>query len=276
MTDRIFDNHFHLNYYGDFIESAKKYRKAGGTAINLTNLPDYSLPPSSYYETIYQRTISMGERIRKEVNLDVIITIGPYPLDLINLSKNIKDAGEIVRDGIIRAARLCDMGKANAIGEIGRPHFQVDKSIIDRSNELLDFAFTLCKDSGVPSILHTEDLDRQSLEELEKRIRSSGMKDGMVVKHHAKPENLQTDSIVKMSIPATRTDIRKSIESGRYFLMETDFIDNPEKPNMYLPLDSVPNRALWISQEYGERGAEILEWAFVKLPDMLFGEENFS
>lgn len=276
MLERVFDNHFHLNYNGDFIESAKKYKKAGGTAINLTNLPDYSIPPSSYYETVYQRTIAMAERIRKEVGIDVVVTIGPYPLDLMNLSKNIQASGELVREGIIRAARLCDMGKANAIGEIGRPHFQVDQSIVDKSNELLDFAFSLCKDSGVPAILHTEDLDSSSLHELEKRIRSSGMKDGMVVKHHAKPENLESDSIVRMSIPATRGDIRKAIESGRYFLMETDFIDNPEKPNMYLPLDSVPNRATWISQEYGERGLEILEWAFVKLPDQLFGEENFN
>ncbi|MGP6207667.1 TatD family hydrolase [Cuniculiplasma sp. SKW3] len=276
MLERVFDNHFHLNYYGDFIESAKKYKKAGGTAINLTNLPDYSIPVSSYYETVYQRTISMAERIRKEVGIDVIVTIGPYPLDLMNLSKNIQTSSELVREGIIRAARLCDMGKANAIGEIGRPHFQVDQAIVEKSNELLDFAFSLCKDSGVPAILHTEDLDSASLHELEKRIKSSGMKDGMVVKHHAKPENLGEDSIVKMSIPATRGDIRKAIESGRYFLMETDFIDNPEKPNMYLPLDSVPNRATWISQEYGERGSEILEWAFVKLPDQLFGEENFN
>ncbi|MCL4346249.1 MAG: TatD family hydrolase [Candidatus Thermoplasmatota archaeon] len=276
MMDRIFDNHFHLNYGGNFLESARRFKKAGGTAINLTNLPDYSIPVSSYYETLYQRTISMAEKIRRDLDLDVVVTIGPYPLDIMNLSKDITTSEKIVREGMVRAARLCDMGKANAVGEIGRPHFTVKPEVLEKSNEILDYAFSLCKDSGVPAILHTEDLDDSALRDLEKRIRDSGMKDGMVVKHHARPENLLRESSVRMSIPATRTDLRSAIGSGNYFLMETDFIDNPEKPDMFLPPDSVPKRAIWIKQEFGEKGQDILDWAFTKIPDLLFGEENFS
>ena len=44
----IFDDHFHLNYGGNFIEGALRFKKAGGNAINLTNLPDYSLSPDHY------------------------------------------------------------------------------------------------------------------------------------------------------------------------------------------------------------------------------------
>ena len=276
MTGRVFDNHFHLNYNGNFVESAKRFKKAGGTSINLTNLPDYSIPVRDYYETVYQRTIAMAERVSGDLQMDVVVTIGPYPLDLINLSKNMEESVEMVKEGIMRAIRLCDMGKANAIGEIGRPHFPVDSKYMEKSNEILEYAFSLCKDSGIPAILHTEDLNEEGIREIENMASRAGMKGEMVVKHHAKPENLSVNSSINMSIPANRSDLRKALETGKFFLMETDFVDDPSRPEKYLPADAVPNRAIWIEQEYEERGREILQKAFVEIPNKLFGEESFK
>ncbi len=272
----IFDNHFHLNYNNNFLNGAARFEKAGGNAINLTNLPDYSLPSGHYYETIYDRTLKMAEIVRRETELDVLVTLGPYPTDLIHFGEMNLDAEKIVKDGIDRASSLILENKANALGEVGRPHFPVPTETVGNSNQLLEYAFSACSDMKCPAILHTEDLDKVKIKELESMAKRSGLDPKMVVKHHALPENLLINSQIRFSIPATRRFVRDSVSTEAGFLLETDYVNDPNDDNRFLPPDSVPIRAKMIEQNYRDNWKEIFGKVFRDLPVEIFGKENFK
>jgi TatD-related deoxyribonuclease len=276
MPLRVFDNHFHLNQNHDFLQGVIRFKKAGGSSLNLTNLPDYSIPMEHYYDTIYSNTLKMAAKIRKEEDLDVVVTLGPYPLDIMHFLECDSNAIEFVKDGINKAKTLIERGDANAMGEIGRPHFPVPQNIVDLSNDLLQYAFELCSDIGCPAILHTEDFKEESILDLVNMCKKTGMQEDMVVKHHALPENLKSSSPVIFSIPATRRFTREAIQNSNSFLLETDFVDDINDINRFLPPESVPLRAIMITQQYPDSCEEILKNIFYKIPDHLFGSDSFK
>ena len=273
--ERIFDNHFHLNFHNDYMSSVMIFKKAGGTSINLTNLPFHGDATADHYTNLYEKHLRMAGDVKERSGIDVIITIGPYPLDIFTLWKDIHEGEEMARKGIDLAVKLCMEGKANAVGEIGRPHFPVDHKIMEACNRVMGYAFQKCSDSSIPVILHTEDLDKNGAGEIESMAVKSGMKPEMVVKHHAMPQSLLFDSNLVFSVPANRKAIRDSMDTGKYFMMETDHINDPANPGKYLPADAVPKRAEWIRQEYGEKGERLLQKAFFDIPERLFGENSF-
>ncbi len=84
----IFDNHMHLQFQGENVEAIKRFEKSGGTHINLTNVPNYEYPmDSSYYGKIYKDTLRLAELVRKNTEVKVLVTIGPYPVDMVELMK---------------------------------------------------------------------------------------------------------------------------------------------------------------------------------------------
>ncbi len=273
--ERIFDNHFHLNFHNDYMNSVMIFRKAGGTSLNLTNLPVHGDATSDHYANLYEKHIRMAKDVKERSGIDVIITIGPYPLDIFTLWKDISEGEEMAGKGIDLAVKLCREGKANAVGEIGRPHFPVDHEIIAACNRVMEYAFIQCSDSNIPVILHTEDLNADGAREIETMAVKNGMKPEMVVKHHAMPQALLLDSNLVFSVPANRSAIRDSMDSGKAFMLETDHINDPTNPGKYLPADAVPKRAEWIRQEFGEKGEKLLREAFFSIPERLFGENSF-
>lgn len=266
----VFDNHFHLRHDGNFLEAVRKFSLAGGTAINLTNLPDYSLGTDEYYEKIFDRTLGMAEVIRRETGIFVMVTIGPYPLDYFFFREHGKDPKQNMFDGIDLAARLHSQGKISAIGEIGLPHFKVEPGVMEPIEEVLSHAFDVCGDMEIPVVLHTGDLSLSNVESLCRRAVSAGMKPSSVVKHHGTPDLLSNLPGMTISMPATRENARLGAGSDHRFMLETDYIDDPSNKSKFLPADSVPKRCEMIKQEYGN-WEEILERIFVETPRIAYG-----
>ena len=81
----------------------------------------------------------MAEEIRAAVRIGVFVVVGPYPVDIFPLQDKLgrESALTIMKKGMDDAAELCNEKKCIGIGEVGRPHFEVDKQIIDDSNEIL-------------------------------------------------------------------------------------------------------------------------------------------
>ncbi len=265
----VFDNHFHLRHDGDFLEAVRKFSLAGGTAINLTNLPDHSLGTEGYYEKIFDRTLGMAEVIRRETEVFVMVTLGPYPMDYFFFREHGKDAKQNMFDGIDLAARLYSQGKITAMGEIGLPHFKVEPGVMESIEEVLSHAFEVCGDMGIPVVLHTGDLSPFDVESLCSRAVIAGMKCSSVVKHHGTPDLLGNPSGMIISLPATRDNARQGARSADRFMIETDYIDDPLDRNKFLPPDSVPKRAAMIRQEY-ENWEKILESIFVETPKIAY------
>ncbi len=268
--EAVFDNHFHLREDGLFLEAVRQFRKEGGTCINLTSLPDHELGVDGYYQKIYDRTVRMAARIRNETDVKVVVTVGPYPLDYFLF----RDAGrEPVSEmtlGIELAAKLVSEGVADAIGEVGRPHFPVDETVYSASNMVMSRAMQSAREAGCPVILHTEDLDCNRILELERISLDAGIRPEMVVKHHSDPLTLPCRSGIVHSVLATRPNIREAISSGKGFMMETDYVDDPLKPGKVIAPFSVPRRARAVMQE-NENWYDILHESFIKIPGRLYG-----
>lgn len=275
LYEIVFDNHMHLRTDGLFLEAVDSFIRAGGNAINLVNLPDYSVPTSNYYGEIYERTLKMAEKIRSERNLAVVVTIGPYPLDYFHFLDADLDPEESLLSGIDLAMDYIRKGKAHALGEIGRPHFDVEGRILEASNRIIIHGMELSSDVGNPVILHTEDLGNESYKELNSMAKQSNFPADRVVKHHAYPRDLAIDVDFAKSILATRKNVREAIKHGKGFLLETDYVDDPSKPNKVIPPDSVPRRAHTIKQEYNE-WEDIFRRTFKEIPTRLYGEDVFS
>jgi len=267
----VFDNHMHLREDGFFMEAVREFSSAGGTAFNLVNILDYGVNPSGYYAEIYRRTLRIREKIERETEIRVLVSLGPYPLDYFFFRDAGLDPIENMKMGLDMAAKLIRDGQADAIGEVGRPHFQCEKNIVDSSDMLLSYSFDLAKELSCPVILHTEDLGEEGYSSLEKMALKSGMDPVKVVKHHAYPSDLSFRSNLTRSILATRPNVRDSIATGKSFMLETDYVDQRDKPGKVIPANSVPLRAKLIMGEY-EDSYSILENIFITTPEKVFGK----
>ena len=267
----VFDNHMHLREDGLFMEAVREFSGAGGTAFNLVNILDYEVNPSVYYEEIYRRTLRIKEKIERETEIRVLVSLGPYPLDYFFFRNAGLDPIENMKMGLDMAAKLISGGMADAIGEVGRPHFPCEKNIVDSSDMLISYSFDIAKDLSCPVILHTEDLEEEGYSSLERTALKSGLDPVKVVKHHANPSDLSFSSDLTRSILATRPNVRDSIETGRNFMLETDYVDDRDKPGKVIPANSVPLRAKLIMGEY-EDSYSILENIFITTPEKVFGK----
>ncbi|WP_393971471.1 TatD family hydrolase [Oxyplasma meridianum] len=279
MTEKkfpiVFDNHMHLREDGFFMDAVREFSKAGGTAFNLVNILDYRVNPSDYYEEIYHRTLRIKEKIERETEIRVLISLGPYPLDYFYFRDAGLDPIENMKKGLDMAAKIIREGRADAIGEVGRPHFPCENNIVDSSDMMLSYAFDLAKDLSCPVILHTEDLEEEGYSSLEKLVLKSGLNPVKVVKHHAYPSDLYFRSNLTRSILATRKNVRDSIAAGKNFMLETDYVDDKYKPGKVIPANSVPLRAKLIMGEY-ENSYSILENIFITTPEKVFGKGSID
>ncbi len=251
----VLDNHLHLQKHGENVDAVRRFKRMGGTHINLTNTPDYSQKiDASYHRKIYDTTIEMAHAVHRDAGVGVIITIGPYPADLVNFVKNggtTEDGKELMFRAIDLAVEYIENGKAHAIGEIGRPHFPVSSDIWEASNEVIIYGMRAAKNLGVPVILHTESATEQTWRDLAAMADKVGISKDMVIKHYSPPVVGAENRGIFPSIIASRKNVREALKQGTRFLLETDFMDEPSRPNAVLPIESVPRRAKWIMQEYG-------------------------
>jgi TatD-related deoxyribonuclease len=271
----VFDNHVHLRKDGFFKEAVKKFLNAGGNAFNLVNLPDYAITPSEYYEKIYSNTLEMADIIRREFDITVLVTLGPYPLDYFFFEKAGMDPVKSMKNGVDTVAKLIRDGRADAIGEVGRPHFPVSEDILARSEEVFEYAISVSKDLRTPVIMHTENLTEKSHVDLIRCAREIGIEPSKLVKHHALPFDFGIRDEIVLSTLASRSNVRVAVASTRNFLLETDYVDDRSKPDKVIPIDSVPKRAVMIKSEYDE-WEKILQNIFMTVPASLYGNEAFK
>ncbi|MDA8054639.1 MAG: TatD family hydrolase [Thermoplasmatales archaeon] len=243
---KIFDNHVHVKHSA--VEYFfKTFTRAGGTSINLVNLTEdcFSLED---FEKKYHETISISE-VLKARSLEVVVTIGPYPVNYIEMKEKVgRDRSiETYRRATDLAIKLVGEGKANAIGEVGRPHFETGADVIEDSNSIMEYIFQSTSDSDIPVILHTESLDSTGMCDIMNLAKKNG-KNSNVVKHFSSPIFNDNCGLVP-SVPAGRKNARAAPWGQTGFFFETDFAGDESNPNFVLPADSVPKRVSMLIQE---------------------------
>lgn len=246
VSVNIFDNHVHLSQSTvDFF--LRTFTRAGGTSINLVNLTEDCLTFDDFARK-YDETISISRTLR-ERGLEVVVSIGPYPVNYMEMRKIMgrEKTIETYKRAVDLAIERIEEGAANAVGEVGRPHFDTEKEAVDDSNEIMEYIFQRTSDKKIPVILHTESLDSNGMCEIMGMARRNG-KGSLVVKHFSSPIFANNCDIIP-SVPAGRKNARAAPWGSTGFFLETDFAGDESNPNFVLPCDSVPKRVAMLLQE---------------------------
>ncbi|HUR25700.1 MAG TPA: TatD family hydrolase [Candidatus Thermoplasmatota archaeon] len=270
----IHDNHFHCRPDGwKGLGAVREFMAAGGTSISHVRLPTY---PSTVegFEQSCRDHIAFGRTIRAETGCAVYTVLGPYPLEPMKIAetKGWDVALEFGRACFDVAARFCREGEAVCLGEVGRAHFEVPPEVQQRNNELLAYGMAAAHDAGVPIMLHTEHTEPATMAEFAAMADGAGLPRDRVIKHYCGPlvTPEETSGLVP-SIIAGRSNLRAALAKGSSrWMMETDYIDEPTRPNVVMPCDTVPKRTLGLLANGDLTEAQARE-IHDRIPRRLFG-----
>ncbi|HTY47300.1 MAG TPA: TatD family hydrolase [Methanomassiliicoccales archaeon] len=261
----ILDDHVHLQPQGRNVEAVKEFERAGGTHLILSHLPydEVTISSEADWERSYEITLRLAEKCRDETSVAVDVTLGPYPVLLLDLEKRFGLARgiEIMKAGMESAQRAVLERKAVAIGEVGRPHFPVPGEIMTASNEILLHGMRLAKEAGCAIVLHTESATPENMREFALMADSVGLDRGKVVKHYSPPLVLPEENHgLCPSVLASRPNVNEALRKGTRFMMETDFLDDLARPGAVMAITTVPKRTkgLLESKAMSEEQARII------------------
>lgn len=271
----VHDNHFHCRPDGwKGLDAVRAFAAAGGTSITHVRLPSYPSTVEAFVQTVEDH-VAFSRRIREETGVKVWSAIGPYPLEPMKVAEGQGwETAETFARGCLEACRpYFEDGRAHCLGEVGRAHFEVHPDVQAHNNLLLGEAMVVAKECDVPIMLHTEHTEPATMAEFAGMADGAGLRRDRVIKHYCGPlvDEDEHHGLVP-SIIAGRSNIRKALlkdPRGRW-LLETDYIDEPTRPNVVMPCDTVPKRVRGLL----ENGSitEDAAWSIGKLwPERLYG-----
>jgi TatD-related deoxyribonuclease len=271
----ILDNHIHLQPRGKGVEAIKLFHQAGGTHAILSHMPydEHPILRGDDFASSYKITTDMADRCNRETPVKVFCTVGPYPVLLLELAKQhgLEQAKEMMIEGMDAAGRLVAEGKAIAIGEVGRPHFPVEEEIMTASNQILLHGMRLCHELGCAIVIHAESATPEIMKDLARLADEASLDRAKVVKHYCAPLILAEENHgLVPSVLASRSGLKDALGKGKRFLLETDYMDDPSRPDGVLPITTVPKRVKGLSSS-GEDHEEAMWMVHKDLPEKTYG-----
>jgi TatD-related deoxyribonuclease len=230
------------------VEAVKEFLRAGGTHLTVVHKPYRDLPPGSVARTAeaFERTLQLAEAARG-AGAVVHVALAPHPAELTEMMRAgiaLEEAARVYEQGLRLAAEHARAGRCIALGEVGRPHYPVGPEVWDRANALLQTALELCRDTGKAAILHTESATPDVFADLAARVRAAGLPLDHAVKHYSPPIVGPGNHGLFPSVIASGASAEAAARQGTRFLLETDYIDEPERPGAVLGPKTVPRRTL--------------------------------
>ncbi len=235
---KVGDAHCHVNPIKGLgpREVAKRFKKTGGWFTGLVNLLSWSydvkIVNADDYRKVYEITLKSADIMRKE-GLNVAVILGPHPAELVSLiEKGVKPdkAYAIVLKAYEIAASYVAEGKASGLGEAGRPHWPVQRNVLNLCNQVLDKILEIASDLDCVVHLHLEETRQETIEDVYVRVKRSGAR--RVVVHHIKGEyvGLAVEKGLYASVPARNRDLIEALKHGPLFVVESDYLDDPKRP----------------------------------------------
>lgn len=242
----ILDNHFHVQRHGMFLDAPRVFHREGGTHITHIPIPGRSLKTTvAQWREFFEEHLRISDAIERETPVRVIRAVGPYPVELVHHAETagLEVATDALRNGYEAAFQLLREGRAHVLGEVGRAHFPVPEPVQRTLTDLLEEALGVAAEAGCAVILHTEHATAETFAEFAEIANRARFPLDRLVKHYAPPAvRPEENHGLVPSIIASRSGIAEAVAKGDRFLMETDFIDEPSRPNAVLPPYSVPRR----------------------------------
>jgi TatD-related deoxyribonuclease len=253
----ITDEHMHIDPRGKGLEAVKEFQQAGGTHIFLVMKPSWTLGvkvtrPEDQI-AVFEETIEISRKIN-ETGVKSFPVLGVHPAEITHLLEymDLQTAMKTMKGGLDIAAGYVEKGFAVGL-KSGRPHYPVIPEVWNASNEIMEHAFTLAKDLDCAVQLHTESVGEPELEDIAARARKTGISLHKVVKHYAPPlVNVCEQLGIFPGVLAGKGAIEEALAQGTRFMMETDYIDDPQRPGAVLGPRTIPKRTLKLAEEYGE------------------------
>ena len=269
----IYDDHFHVSPSGLNVEAMKQFKAAGGTGMTLVTLPYSEVPIicGEDFRRSFEITVRYAE-MGRELGLKVNCAIGPYPILVVPLAAHygMEKAEEILMKGMDIAHEMIVSGKAQLMGEVGRPHFETDQIFFDVCNRVLQHGMDLAHENDYAVMIHCESWD-DTFQSLSSMAESAGLPARKVIKHSSPPASAGEGTFgVTPSVPCSRSLIREAMSMGGNFMVETDYIDDPTKPGAMMSLNTVPKRIKGFHQS-GELSDEDVCRICRDIPDSLYG-----
>jgi len=268
----VLDNHLHLDpVNGRGVEAAAEFADHGGTHLNVLNKPSWNLVEAATDESIFRECFDLTVDVTAEA--DEVLpgkawpVLGVHPAlisQLVDDGYTPEEARDIMQTGLEVAAEYVADGPALAI-KSGRPHYEVDDAVWEASNEVMRYAFDLAGEVGCVVQLHTE--GGEDFTEIAEWAEAEGLPREQVVKHYS---NGRVRGPIK-SVISNTDDIEDAIETGEPFLMETDYIDDPDRPGAVLGPKTVPRRVRWLLEEGHD---EAVRRAHVETPARVYGVDT--
>jgi TatD-related deoxyribonuclease len=265
----VLDDHMHLDpVNGRGVEAARDFARVGGTHLLVLNKPSWSLGTEVERPGDFREPFDLTVEVTREAS-DVLDgrawpVLGVHPALISRLLDRGFDVGEaraLMQGGIDVAAEYVADGPALAI-KSGRPHYDVDDAVWAASNAVMHHAFERGAEVGCAVQLHTE--SGEDFTTVADRAEERGLARERVVKHFA---GGRTEGPIP-SVIARRDELEAAIDHGRPFMMETDFIDDPDRPGAVLGPKTVPKRSLSLQEDGRE---EALRTAHVETPARVYG-----
>ncbi|MHC1580926.1 TatD family hydrolase [Methanopyrus sp.] len=271
------DVHLHFNpVRGDGYRVFERFHRAGGTGFVSPVLTLKSYRIRGFDRRSFERAFRLhleGVRFgRLEYPLRGYASLGWHPAEVARLAERepdrVMEVAETVCDLIERYHAEYD--EVVAIGEVGHPHFPVREEVRRACHRVFLRFLELAKDLDLPVIYHGPRASKKHYMRLKEWLEGAGFDPERFVRHRASPDvGLARGVGVWPSVPASRRGVREAAESGDEFLLESDYLDDPTRPNAALPVRAVPKaaRLLRLVDE------DLVGRVMVENPERVFGVE---
>ncbi|WP_135824292.1 TatD family hydrolase [Halorussus ruber] len=274
----VLDNHMHLDPdHGRGIEAVKDFARSGGTHLLVVNKPSWLLgvepETGEEFRPVFETTIDVVERASEELPGRAWPVLGVHP-GLV--SKLVDDRGytaaearDLMQAGLDLAAEYVADGKAVAL-KTGRPHYDTTDAVWEASNEVLRHGLALGAQRDCAVQLHTE--ASEDLTDIAGWAEEAGLDPARVVKHYAGGKLAGPTP----SVMSEKDRLEIAVERGDPFLMETDFVDDPDRPGAVMGPKTVPRRVRWMQEQGYDEGVRN---AHVETPKRVYDlntEETFD
>ena len=233
----ITDDHIHIDpRNGRGLAAARDFQRAGGTHLFMVSKPSLSFgivpDTGEEFREVFDETVAVAGAVRK-LGLTVFVVLGVHPAEMSRLLNWIPldTVVSVMKRGLDIAGEYVLDGRAVAL-KSGRPHYEVPAEVLDASNEVLSHALSLAARLGCAVQIHAES---GPCADVVDRAARAGLPAYRVVKHYATPDTPLTPSMI-----ATHPAIPDLAAAGRYFTMESDYMDENSRPGAVIGPKSVP------------------------------------
>ena len=266
----VLDDHLHLDpRHGRGIEAVEEFVRLGGTHLLVVNKPSWLLgvepDEPDDFRAVFEETLETVAAATEVLPGRAWPVLGVHP-GLISRLVDERDfapeeARDLMRGGLGVASEYVADGDALAL-KSGRPHYDVPEAVWEASNAVTRRAFELGAEVDCAVQLHTE--ASEDLTEITDWADARGLNPLHVVKHYASGRLAGPTP----SVMCKKDWLATAAESGAPFLMETDYIDDPDRPGAVMGPKTVPRRVRWLREQGYDEAIEI---AHVETPKRVYG-----